>query len=287
MSSPPRRKRRGCAWCARWTTACRRWWWAIRCVCARSLAPGWQRGQVHSGRPGGSRCFGHCRCRTARRCVTHAGSRHRHRNRCPSSLAGIFESFRQLETGLSRNHGGLGLGLAVAQKLVALLDGSICGGQRIREGQRAFTVTLPFRLPIDSGARPTDREEDSRHGYWWWMTTPWPRPSPAMPCAGNPSKWNAPATAAEALEAASKTRFDVILMDLQMPGWDGFETVRTDSTIAGLSGNAHYRGDGQLLRRLSRALRPVRNAGFSSQASAHQGPGAGRGEALAQELRCG
>jgi CheY-like chemotaxis protein len=29
----------------------------------------------------------------------------------------------------------------------------------------------------------------------------------------------------EALDAASKSHFDVILMDLQMPGWDGFETA--------------------------------------------------------------
>src|SRR5580704_836149 len=36
----------------------------------------------------------------------------------PNQLSEIFESFRQLETGLSRNHAGLGLGLAVAQKLV-------------------------------------------------------------------------------------------------------------------------------------------------------------------------
>jgi CheY-like chemotaxis protein len=29
----------------------------------------------------------------------------------------------------------------------------------------------------------------------------------------------------EALDAASKSQFDVILIDLQMPGWDGFETA--------------------------------------------------------------
>ena len=37
----------------------------------------------------------------------------------------------------------------------------------------------------------------------------------------------------EALEAASKLQFDVILMDLQMPGWDGFETAVRIRALAG------------------------------------------------------
>ena len=76
----------------------------------------------------------------------------------PDQLAEIFESFRQLETGLSRNHGGLGLGLAVAQKLVALLDGSISVDSELGKGS-VFTVTLPFKLPMESGARAGGGQE--------------------------------------------------------------------------------------------------------------------------------
>src|SRR5665213_1054713 len=52
----------------------------------------------------------------------------------PNQLTEIFQSFRQLETGLSRNHAGLGLGLAVAQKLVALLNGSISVDSELGKG---------------------------------------------------------------------------------------------------------------------------------------------------------
>src|SRR5579863_4046320 len=70
----------------------------------------------------------------------------------PEQLADIFESFRQLETGLSRNHGGLGLGLAVAQKLVALLGGSISVESEVGKGT-VFTVILPLKLPMEAGGR--------------------------------------------------------------------------------------------------------------------------------------
>jgi two-component system, sensor histidine kinase len=139
-------------------------------------------------------------------------------------LAGIFERFRQLDTGLSRNHGGLGLGLAVAHKLVGLLDGSIWVESELGKGT-AFTVTLPFRLPLDSGVRPTDLNRtrgrilvvDDNAVAQTIASHALRRQFFEVECAGD---------GAQALEAASRTLFDVVLMDLQMPGWDGFVTVQ-------------------------------------------------------------
>lgn len=138
-------------------------------------------------------------------------------------LSTIFESFRQLETGLARNYAGLGLGLAVAQKLALLLHGGITVESEVGQGS-SFIVTVPLRLPAEIVGRtaqaPVSRgrilvvDDNSvaqtiaskvlvRNGY-------------AVEIAGD-----GPA----AVQKASDSKFDLILMDLQMPGMDGFETL--------------------------------------------------------------
>ena len=149
----------------------------------------------------------------------------------PDQLAAIFESFRQLETGLSRNHGGLGLGLAVAQKLIALLDGSITVDSELGKGS-VFSVTLPFKLPTETSAGQVVVEKtrgrvlvvDDNSIAQTIAAHALRRQSFEVECAG---------TGRLAFQAASKTRFDVILMDLQMPGWDGFETVQQIRQLPG------------------------------------------------------
>jgi CheY-like chemotaxis protein len=141
----------------------------------------------------------------------------------PDRLAAVFESFRQLETGLSRNHGGLGLGLAVAQKLVALLNGSLSVDSELGKGS-VFTVTLPLKLPIDAGPRSVGARKtrgrvlvvDDNSVAQTIASHALRRQLFEVECASD---------GRHALQVASKAQFDVILMDLQMPGWDGFETA--------------------------------------------------------------
>jgi CheY-like chemotaxis protein len=149
----------------------------------------------------------------------------------PEQLSEIFESFRQLETGLSRNHSGLGLGLAVARKLTSLLGGSITVDSTPGKGS-AFTVTLPFKLPLDSGTQvpeaPMARGRvlvvDDNSIAQTIASHALRRQSFEVECASE---------GRAAVQMASKARFDVILMDLQMPGWDGFETVEKIRQLPG------------------------------------------------------
>jgi CheY-like chemotaxis protein len=141
----------------------------------------------------------------------------------PGQLAEIFDSFRQLETGLARNHAGLGLGLAVAQKLAALLGGSIAVESELGRGS-VFTVELPLRLPAEAGVAASEPKKtrgrilvvDDNAIAQTIACHALRRQALEVECASDGRL---------AVEAASRGRFDVILMDLQMPGWDGFETV--------------------------------------------------------------
>jgi signal transduction histidine kinase len=57
-------------------------------------------------------------------------------------LPHVFEQFSQADTSLTRQHGGLGLGLAITHSLVRLHGGSITAANR-PEGGAIFTVHLP------------------------------------------------------------------------------------------------------------------------------------------------
>ncbi len=58
----------------------------------------------------------------------------------------LFEPFRQLDSGLSRQHEGTGLGLAICRRLSELLGGDIRVKSKLGEGSN-FTLTLPL-IPI-------------------------------------------------------------------------------------------------------------------------------------------
>lgn len=139
------------------------------------------------------------------------------------NLNAIFESFRQLETGLSRNYPGLGLGLAVAQKLAYLLAGKISVESEPGKGS-VFTVKVPVRLAQEVPARPVDIKRvrgrllvvDDDSVAQTIATHVLRRHSYDVECVCN---------GAAAIDKASHSSFDLILMDLQMPGMDGFQTA--------------------------------------------------------------
>jgi signal transduction histidine kinase len=69
----------------------------------------------------------------------------------PELLPHVFERFRQGDASLARQHGGLGLGLAIARELVELHGGTIEAKSEGRGRGAELTVTLPSP---PSGPRP-------------------------------------------------------------------------------------------------------------------------------------
>jgi PAS domain S-box-containing protein len=65
----------------------------------------------------------------------------------PEDLALLFQPFRQVDTGLTRQHDGTGLGLAICRRLAELLGGEISASSEWQHGSE-FTVVLPLQKAI-------------------------------------------------------------------------------------------------------------------------------------------
>jgi signal transduction histidine kinase len=61
----------------------------------------------------------------------------------------IFDTFRQVESGAARVHGGIGLGLSIVKQLVLLMNGEIHVDSKLGVGT-TFTITLPLVIPAEN-----------------------------------------------------------------------------------------------------------------------------------------
>ena len=67
----------------------------------------------------------------------------------PEDVATLFQPFRQIDSGLSRNHEGTGLGLAICRRLADLMGGEIHVESEWGKGS-TFSFTLPLKEPLKS-----------------------------------------------------------------------------------------------------------------------------------------
>ncbi len=73
----------------------------------------------------------------------------------PDFLPHLFDEFQQESSGLTRKHGGNGLGLAITKRLVEAMGGDIRVQSKKHVGT-IFTITLPVKA-----AKPEGRDTDS------------------------------------------------------------------------------------------------------------------------------
>ncbi len=140
----------------------------------------------------------------------------------------LFQRFSQVDTSNTRRFGGAGLGLAISKGLVELMGGEI-GADSIEDQGSTFWFTL--RAPL------ADIEAPEQHKIEDGVDIAPVRILVVDDVAGNrdlvvsllspfgPQLTEA-ADGAEAVEAARRAPFDLILMDLQMPILDGFAATR-------------------------------------------------------------
>ncbi len=143
----------------------------------------------------------------------------------PAETERLFQPFERGAPDRARA-AGLGLGLAICRNLVDLMSGTIGADSTPGAGSR-FWFEIPVRVPAPPPALP--QASDARRPLKVLVAEDVEANRAVM--AAMPEKLRHEADfaedGAEAVEAAGKGDYDVILMDIQMPNMDGLEATRS------------------------------------------------------------
>ncbi len=178
----------------------------------------------------------------------------------PHKLETIFQEFTQAYADTTRQFGGTGLGLSISRALVARMGGHLTVHSEIGQGSSfAFVVTLPKAPEHERQAAqepPLPVQEDTVRGRRVLLVedNPVNREVALLLLESHGVIVDEAASGLEALEQFDRHVYDVILMDIQMPGMNGLEATarirlhpdarRAATPILALTANA-FRADAE------------------------------------------
>jgi signal transduction histidine kinase/ActR/RegA family two-component response regulator len=172
----------------------------------------------------------------------------------PAFLPHVFERFRQEDSRFAREHGGLGLGLAITRHIVESHGGQIRAESGGENRGATFRVELPLLLSDPIPTPDPDRFHPTTNGTWaspqisqrlHGLSVLAVDDDPdarsllreVLEAAG--ARVTTATSAGEALRTLAEAVPDVLVSDIGMPGMDGFEMIRAirqspDSRMRGL-----------------------------------------------------
>jgi signal transduction histidine kinase len=156
----------------------------------------------------------------------------------------LFQSFEQAEAGISRTYGGTGLGLAISKRIVEAMGGDIWVTSQLGKGS-TFSFMVPLRVADadamdktlgtagtgDAGAQSTEFDENPDFSAYRILLVEDIEVNRMIvnallePTAITIDEACNGLEALEMFEAAPE-RYDLILMDVQMPEMDGYTATQ-------------------------------------------------------------
>jgi adenylate cyclase len=142
----------------------------------------------------------------------------------PETLKTLFKDFAQGRQ-TSVKYGGTGLGLALSQKLCALMGGRITAESTLGQGS-CFTIHLPDRLPASGAAAATSKSRPGTSVVLVIDSDPADRETLRGALAEEGFATVFLAAQADALPLAKAVKPDIILLDVIVPSHEGLRVLR-------------------------------------------------------------
>jgi PAS domain S-box-containing protein len=147
----------------------------------------------------------------------------------------LFKKFSPADSSVDRKHGGTGLGLVICQQLVELMAGQIGIHSDVDQGSTVwFTASLPAVKPPATQSKieaPLGGDGDARFKILVVDDIETNREIVEAYLRDNNYDVASVASAVDAIRLIQAERYDVILMDIQMPVMDGVTATRCISAL--------------------------------------------------------
>ena len=159
----------------------------------------------------------------------------------PEAMSRLFSAFEQADNSMTRKYGGTGLGLAITQRLADLMGGKVGADSMVGVGSTFwFTVKLKKSATeaLAPAATDVDAEAELRQRYAGQRILlvddePVNREVALMQLEDADLLTDTAEDGEEAVAMARKTRYAVILMDMQMPKLNGVEATQQIRQLTG------------------------------------------------------